>query len=91
MNFHAETVFNDGVDPRPVGGYTDSDWTHLLLGVSTDFDLGSGVTFTPALYHQVTFEDNGRKGPNVPFPGTYQGVAPDHDITWASATIKYKF
>ncbi len=91
LNLHAETVFNDGVDPRPGGGYTDSDWTHLLLGASTDFDLGSGVTLTPALYHQITFEDNGAKGPNVPFGGTFIGVAPDHDITWASLTFKYKF
>jgi hypothetical protein len=91
INFHIETVFNDGVDPRPLGGYTDSDWTHVLLGVSTDFNLGSGLTFTPALYHQVTFEDNGRKGPVVPVGGVYQGVSPDHDITWASATLKYKF
>ena len=80
INLHAETVFNDGVDPRPGGGYTDSDWTHLLLGVSTDFDLGSNLTFTPALYHQITFEHDRESG-----------VSPDKDITWASATIKYKF
>jgi len=80
LNFHVETVFNDGVDPRPAGGYTDSDWTHVLFGVSTDFDLGNNVTFTPALYHQVTMEDD-----------ELRGVSPDHDITFASATIKYKF
>jgi hypothetical protein len=91
LNFHIETVYNDGVDPRPFGGYTDSDWTHVMMGVSTDFDLGNNVTFTPGLYHQVTFEDNGAKGPAVPVGGTYQGVSPDHDITWASATLKYKF
>ena len=91
LNFHIETVFNDGVDPRPAGGYTDSDWTHVMFGVSTDFDLGNNVIFTPALYHQITFEDNGRKGPNYPVGGVYQGVAPDHDITWASATLKVKF
>ncbi len=80
LNFHIETVFNDGVDPRPTGGYTDSDWTHALVGVSTDFDLGSNVTLTPGLYHQVTMEDDKESG-----------VSPDHDITWASATLKYKF
>ena len=80
LNFHVETVYNDGVDPRPGGGYTDSDWTHVMFGVSTDFDLGSGVTFTPALFHQVTMEDD-----------SVHGVSPDHDITWASATLKYKF
>ncbi len=80
LNFHVETVFNDSVDPRPNGGYTDSDWTHILFGVSTDFDLGNGVTFTPALYHQTTFEDDRQTG-----------VSHDHDILWASATLKYKF
>ncbi len=80
INFHIETVFNDGVDPRPGGGYTDSDWTHVLFGVSTDFDLGNGVTLTPGLNYQVTMEDDPVKG-----------VSPDHDILWASATIKYKF
>jgi hypothetical protein len=91
LNLHAETVFNDGVDPRPLGGYTDSDWTHLLLGASTDFDLGSGMSLTPALYYQITFEDNGNKGPNFPVGGVYQGINPDHDMLWASLTLKYKF
>ena len=80
INFHLETVYNDKVDPRPGGGYTDSDWTHVLLGVSTDFDLGNNVTFTPALYHQITMEDDKQSG-----------VSPDHDITYASMTLKYQF
>jgi hypothetical protein len=80
LNFHVETVFNDGVDPRPGGGYTDSDWTHALFGVSTDFDLGNNVIFTPALNYQITMEDDPVKG-----------VAPDHDIIWGSFTVKYKF
>jgi hypothetical protein len=80
LNFHVETVFNDGVDPRPYGGYTDSDWTHVLMGISTDFDLGNNFIFTPGIWHQVTMEDDAIKG-----------VSPDHDMTWASATVKYKF
>jgi hypothetical protein len=80
LNFHVETVYNDGVDPRPAGGYTDSDWTHVLMGVSTNFDLGNSLIFTPALYHQVTMEDDPVKG-----------VSPDHSMTWVEATIKYKF
>ena len=80
LNFHIETVYNDGVDPRPAGGYTDSDWTHVMMGVSTDFDLGSGFIFTPGLWHQITMEDDATRG-----------VSPDHDMTWAELTIKYKF
>ena len=85
LNFHIETVFNDGIDPRPGDGYTDSDWTHVLMGVSTDFDLGNNLIFTPALYHQITMEDDGSLG----YFG--KGVSPDHSITWASLTVKYKF
>jgi hypothetical protein len=80
LNFHVETVYNDGVDPRPGGGYTDSDWTHVLFVLSTDLDLGNNMIFTPALNHQITMEDDATKG-----------VAPDHNITWASLTLKYKF
>jgi hypothetical protein len=80
LNFHAETVYNNHVDPRPYGGYTTSDWTHFVMGVSTDFDLGSGFTFTPGYWHQITFEDDSNKG-----------VSPDHDIDWVELTVKYKF
>jgi hypothetical protein len=80
INLHVETVFNDGVDPRPGGGYTDSDWTHVLFGASTDFNLGSGLIFTPGLNYQVTMEDDPIKG-----------VSPDHDMIWATATVKYQF
>jgi opacity protein-like surface antigen len=80
FNFHMETVYNGAVDPRPGGGYTDHDWTHVLLGVSTDFDLGHDLTFTPGVYHQITMEDDPVKGVN-----------PDHNMTWASLTVKYKF
>ena len=81
LNFHTELVYNDGVDPRPYGGYSDSDWTDFVMGVSTDFDLGNNLIFTPGLYHQITMEDN----------GWTRGVSPDHSITWASMTVKYKF
>ena len=80
FNFHMEPVYNAGVAPRPNGGYSDSDWTHILLGVTTDFDLGSEVTFTPGLYHQITMEDD-----------KTNGISPDHDINWASLTLTYKF
>ena len=80
LNFHIETVYNAGVDPRPYGGYTSHDWTHVLMGVSTDFDLGNNLIFTPGLWHQITMEDD---------PDT--GVSPDHSMTWAELTIKYKF
>jgi hypothetical protein len=81
LNFHTELVWNDGVDPRPYGGYTSSDWSDFLMGVSTDFDLGNSFVFTPGLNYQITMEDN----------GPIKGVSPKHDICWATLTIKYKF
>jgi opacity protein-like surface antigen len=80
FNFHMEAVYNGAVDPRPGGGYTDHDWTHVLLGVSTDFDLGNNLTFTPGVFHQITMEDD-----------PVRGVSPDHNMTWASLTVKYTF
>jgi hypothetical protein len=82
LDFHVETVYNNHVDPRPNygHGYTTSDWTHVLMGVSTDFDLGNNLIFTPGLWHQVTMEDD-----------AFTGVSPDHSMTWAELTIKYKF
>ena len=82
LNFHVETVYNNHVDPRPNygNGYTSSDWTHVLFGVSTDFDLGNNLIFTPGIWHQITMEDSATKG-----------VSPDHDIDWVELTMKYKF
>lgn len=81
LNFHTELVYNDGVDPRPYGGYTSHDWTDFLMGVSTDFDLGNNFVFTPGVYHQITMEDD----------GATKGVSPNHSMTWAELTVKYKF
>jgi hypothetical protein len=80
LNFHTELVWNDGIDPRPYGGYHSSDWSDFVMGVSTDFDLGSGFIFTPGINHQITMEDDNNRG-----------VAPNHSITWATMTIKYKW
>lgn len=80
LDFHTELVWNNHIDPRPYGGYSSSDWTDFVMGVSTDFDLGSGFVFTPGINEQLTMEDDGSKG-----------VAPKHDICWADFTVKYKF
>ena len=80
LNFHTELVWNDGVDPRPYGGYTSSDWTDFVMGVSTDFDLGNNLTFTPGYWHQITMEDDSQTG-----------VSPHHDMDWVELTVKYKF
>jgi len=74
LNLHTELVYNDGVDPRGVG--VDHEWSNIVFGVSTDFDLGNNLTFTPGLYHQVTMDDS---------------VNDDKDETWVSLSVKYRF
>lgn len=74
LNLHTEFVYNDGVDPRGIG--IDHDWSNVVIGVSTDFDLGNNFTFTPGLYHQVTMD---------------KSVNPDKDETWATLSIRYTF
>lgn len=74
LNLHAEFVYNDGVHPG--GGNADQDWSNAVFGVSTDFDLGNDLTFTPGIYHQITMDDS---------------VNDDKDETWVSLSMTYKF
>ena len=74
LNLHTELVYNDGVDPRGIG--VDHDWSNVVFGISTDFDLSDNLVFTPGVYHQVTMD---------------KSVNEDKDETWASLNIKYKF
>lgn len=76
IKLHGEIIFNDQIDPRPAGPMVDSDWTHYVLGASTDFDLGGGVTCTPAIYYQHTMDER---------------INADEDIVWSGVTLAYKF
>lgn len=74
LKLHAEVVYNDGVHPG--GGNADHDWSNAVFGISTDFDMGNNMTFTPGVYHQVTMD---------------KSVNTDKDETWMTASLKYKF
>jgi len=74
LDFHGELVFNDGFGWA--GQNVDNDWSHMLLGVSTDFDLGYNLTLTPGIYEQVAFEST---------------VNRDKDQVWATLGLKYTF
>ena len=50
LHLSADMTYNDGV----LGA--DQDWSHAVLGVSTDFDLVENVAFTPALYYQASMD-----------------------------------
>ncbi len=74
VNLHTEFVYNDGVGI--LGQNVDQDWSHMVLGASTEFDLGNNLALTPGVYHQVTFDDS---------------VNDDKDETWVSVGMKYRF
>ena len=74
LHLHTELIYNDGVGPA--GQDVDQDWSNAVFGISTSFDLGSNMMFTPAIYHQVTMD---------------KSVNDDKDETWVSAGLSYKF
>jgi len=69
LHLSAAMVYNDGV----MGA--DNDWSHAVFGVSTDFDLGNDLTFTPGVYYQSSWED----------------TVNDSDELWCSLGVKYAF
>lgn len=75
LKLHAEVVYNDGVDPRPNGPGVDHDWSDAVFGVSTDFNMGNGLVFTPGVYHQISMDDS----------------VNTKDETWVSLAMRYKF
>ncbi|MHC4623431.1 MAG: hypothetical protein ACYS4W_05960 [Planctomycetota bacterium] len=74
LRLHTELVYNDGVGPA--GQNVDHDWSNVVFGVETDFDLGYNLTLTPGLYEQVAFDDS---------------VNTDKDQTWVTLGLRYKF
>ena len=74
FNLHSELVYNDGVHPG--GGRVDHDWSNMVFGISTNFDLGNSLAFIPGVYHQITFDDS---------------VNDDKDESWVSLAVMYSF
>lgn len=52
LSFTWDITFNDG---QGVG--VDHDWSHIVWGLSTSFDIGQG-SLTPAIYYQTSMEDS---------------------------------
>jgi len=79
VHLSANLVYNGGVGggytPTAANGTVDHDWSHLVFGASTEFDLGNNLTFCPGLYYQASMEDS----------------VNEHDETWVSLSLKYKF
>ena len=76
LNLHAEVVYNDGVDPRPFSRGVDHDWSNAVFGISTNFDLGHNLTFTPGLWYQKAMD---------------KSVCSHDDNFWVSLGVKYSF
>jgi hypothetical protein len=75
LHLSADLVYNGGFGALPGGGVVDHDWSHFVVGVSTDFDLPSNVTFTPALYWQLSMENS----------------VNTQDEFWLTLSVAYKF
>ncbi|MBN1456826.1 MAG: hypothetical protein JW912_03135 [Sedimentisphaerales bacterium] len=74
LNLHSEFVYNDGVSPNGATD-VDHDWSNAVFGVSTTFDLGKNLFFTPGIYYQSSWEDT---------------VNPEDEF-WVNLNLTYKF
>ena len=76
LHLSSELVYNDGAAPATVGTRAvDHDWSHWVLGVSTEFDVVENIVFTPGLYYQKSMD----KSVNT------------QDEWWVSLSMKYTF
>ncbi|MCF7972655.1 MAG: hypothetical protein K9N55_02455 [Phycisphaerae bacterium] len=73
FKLHSELVYNDGVSPFNTN--VDQDWSHAVVGISTDVDLGYGFAITPGVYYQYSME----RTVNV------------EDETWVTVGGRYSF
>ena len=73
LHLSAELVYNDGVGPA--GETVDHDWSNMVLGVSTDFEVADDVTFTPAVYYQASMDNS----------------VNTQDEFWVGLSMRYKF
>jgi hypothetical protein len=75
LNLHSEIVFNDGVAPN--GANVDHDWSNIVIGASTDYEIEQNFFLTPGIFHQITLDRsvNGNRD----------------NYTWLSLGASYRF
>ncbi len=73
LHLGVHTVYNDSVGPG--GKSADHDWSHAVFSVSTDFDLGNGLSFIPGFYYQSSWDDSINTS----------------DEYWTSLSLRYAF
>ena len=71
INLIADLTYNDGYG----GAGVDHDWSHATLGASTSFEIAENLTFTPALYYQMTMDDS----------------VNNEDEVWTGLSLTYQF
>lgn len=71
INLIADLTYNDGYG----GAAVDHDWSHATLGASTSFEIAENLTFTPALYYQMSMDDS----------------VNNEDEVWTGLSLTYKF
>ncbi|MFB0525719.1 MAG: hypothetical protein ACETVZ_09255 [Phycisphaerae bacterium] len=54
LHLSVAAVYNDGLG----GPDVDHDWSHMVLGVSTEFELIDNLAFTPAIFYQSSWDDS---------------------------------
>jgi len=72
LNLSCSATYNDGT---PGGAGIDSDWSHIVWGISTTIDCPSGGKITPALYYQTSMDDS----------------VNDEDELWCGVTYGFSF
>ncbi len=76
IHLSVEAVYNDGAAPGAVGAIVvDHDWSHAVLGVSTDFEVADNLTFTPGLHWQISMDNS----------------VNTQDEFWVGVGLSYKF
>ena len=71
LHLSLAVVFNEGM----YASNADHDWSHAVLGVSTDFDIGNDLTLTPGVYYQSSWEES----------------VNGSDEIWCSLSVSYPF
>ena len=70
LRLSSEVAYTDGL------GGASHDWSYATFGLGTKFDITENLTFTPAVYQQITMD---------------KSVSRRKDITYCMLSMKYKF
>lgn len=71
LHLSVATVYNDGLG----GPDVDHDWSHMVSGISTEFELTDNLAFTPAIFYQSSWDDS----------------VNSEDECWMSLSLSYAF